>query len=453
MNPLSKSYMERIFRAAVSAANPDTLILGALRSGEDGVSLQTGGSVAAAARWDEIRNLYVVGGGKAARGMGEAAARVLGGRVTEGILAVREGEGGESGAVRFLETGHPIPDEGSREAARSMMNLLSGALKEDLVLVLLSGGGSAMISATPEGISIGEKERVLRFLLRSGADIAEVNTVRRHLSLVKGGRMAEAAHPARVWVLLLSNVPGDDPADVASGPFSPDPTSYRDALQVLRRRNVLSRVPASVVRHLESGAAGEVPETLKPGNPAFEGVTTVVLASNRTALEAAAEAARSDRAAKIRTLPEFLRGEARECGRAFVAEMRKVSERTSPGQTVLLLAGGEMTVTVAGKGRGGRCQEFALAAAISLDGEERMGVLCGSTDGIDGVTDAAGGFAYGISCARSRTLSLSPRAHLDDNNSYALLSKLGDLLRTGPTGTNVADIAVGVIAPKRRGIR
>ena len=452
MNPLAKAYMERIFHAAVVAVNPDMLIRKALRIGEEEISLH-GGGVSATARWDEIRNLYVVGGGKAARGMGEAVARIVGDRLTEGILAAPQGAGGKCGPVRFLEAGHPIPDEGSREATQRMMDLLSGALKEDLVIVLLSGGGSAMISATPGDISIGEKESVIRFLLRSGADIGEINTVRRHISLVKGGRMAEAAHPARVWVLLLSNVPGNDPADVASGPFSPDPTTYQDALHVLTRRKVLPVVPASVLHHLESGAAGGVPETLKPGNPAFREVTTVVLASNRTALEAAAEAARSDRAAKVRAMPGFLRGEARECARAFVSEMRKVSDRTSPGQTVLLIAGGEMTVTVTGKGKGGRCQEFALAAAISLDGVEEMAVLCGSTDGIDGVTDAAGGFAYGISCARSRTLGLSPRGHLSDNNSYALLSEINDLLRTGPTGTNVADIAIGVIAHGRRGIR
>ena len=453
MNPLAKDYMERIFRAAVAAVNPDMLIRKVLRSGEDGVSLHVRGDVSATACWDEIRNLYVVGGGKAARGMGEAVARVLGDRTTEGILAVPEGAGGEYEAIRFHEAGYPIPDEGSREATQSMMDLLSGALKEDLVLAILSGGGSSMISATPAGISVGEKERVLRLLLRAGADIREVNTVRRHISLVKGGRMAEAAYPARVWALLLSNVPGDDPADVASGPFSPDPTTYQDALYVLKRHKILQVVPSSVLHHLESGAAGEVPETLKPGNPVFQGVTTVILASNRTAFEAAAEAARSDQAVMVRTNPGFLRGEARECGRAFVSEMRKTADRISPGRTIILLAGGELTVTVTGKGKGGRCQEFALAAAISLDGVEGMAVLCGSTDGMDGITDAAGGFAYGDSCARARTKGYSPRALLDDNDSHTLLSAINNLLRTGPTGTNVADIAVGVIAPGRRGIR
>ncbi|KRT73585.1 MAG: MOFRL domain-containing protein, hydroxypyruvate reductase [Deltaproteobacteria bacterium CSP1-8] len=452
MNPLAKKYLERLFQAAVAAVNPDALVRKALRSTDDGLSLQCGG-VSATARWNELRNLYVVGGGKAARGMGEAAARVLGERVTAGILAVPRGAGGEDGTIRYIEAGHPIPDEGSRAAAWRIMDLLSWAGEDDLVIALLSGGGSAMLSATPEGVSIGEKERVLRFLFHSGADVGEVNTVRRHLSLVKGGRMAEAASPARVWVLLLSDVPGDDPAVVASGPFSPDKTTYQEALTVLARHGILPKVPDSVRVHLESGAAGKVPETLKPGNPAFGGVTEAVLASNRTALEAAAEAARSDRAAMVRTLPGFLRGEARNCGRAFVSEMGKVSERTSPGQTILLLAGGETTVTVVGKGKGGRCQEFALAAAIALDGVEGMAVLCGTTGGIDGVTDAAGGFAYGNTCVRARTLGFSPRAHLDDNDSYSLLSQIDELLRTGPTGTNVADIAVGVIAPGRQGKR
>lgn len=265
--------------------------------------------------------------------------------------------------------------------------------------------------------------------------------------------MAEAAHPAKVWALLLSDVAGDSPNLIASGPFSPDPTTYRDALRVLARYKILEKIPDPVRLHLESGTAGKIPETLKPESPVCRGVTTAVVGSNRTALEAAAEAARSDRAATVRTLPGFLRGEARRCGRDFVSEMEKVSNRISPGRTILLLAGGETTVTVIGKGRGGRCQEFALAAAIALDGKEGMGVLCGATDGVDGITDAAGAFAYGDTCARARAKGLSPRAHLDDNDSYSLLAGVNNLFRTGPTGTNVADIAIGVIAPGRRDSR
>lgn len=446
MNPLAKAYLERIFHAAVAAVDPEMLVLSAFQADGDGVSLRCG-TVSARARWDEVRNIYIVGGGKAARKMGEAAARVLGDKVTAGILAVPQGAGGKRGPIELLEAGHPIPDEGSREASRRIMGLLSHAGERDLVVALISGGGSSMLSAPPRGVSIGEKERVLRLLLRSGAPIGEMNTVRRHLSLVKGGQMAEVAHPARVWVVLLSDVPGNNPADVASGPFSPDPTTYRDALRVLTRYGILPDIPVSVREHLEAGALGEIPETLKPGAPAFGKVTAAVVASNETALEAAAVAVRSDRVAMGRTLPGFLRGEARECGRAFVSEMEKMANRTSPGRTVVLLAGGEMTVTVAGKGKGGRCQEFALAAAIALDGMGGMGVLCGTTDGIDGVTDAAGGFAYGDSCSRARSLGISPRAHLDENNSHAILSALNLLLRTGPTGTNVADFAVGVIAP------
>lgn len=452
MNPLAKSYLVRIFQTAVTAVMPEALVRNALRITEDGLSLRCG-TVAAAIRREEVRNVYLVGGGKAARGMGDAAASVLGDMVAGGVVAVPEEAGGEAGPIRYIEAGHPIPDEGSREAARCVMELLSNAEQGDLVVALLSGGGSAMLSDPPGAISIGEKERVLRLLLRSGGDIGEVNTVRRHLSLVKGGRMAETAYPARVWALLLSDVAGDDPSVIASGPFSPDPTTYRDALRVLARFRILPQVPDSVILHLESGAAGKIPETLKPGDPACRGVTTAVLASNRTALEAAADAARSDRAVSVRTMPGFLRGEARECGRAFVAEMRNVAGRTSPGRTVLLLAGGETTVTVTGKGKGGRCQEFALSAAIALDGAEGMGVLCGATDGIDGVTDATGGFAYGDTCARARAKGLSPRAHLDDNDSFSLFSEINNLFRTGLTGTNVSDIAIGVIAPGRREYR
>ncbi len=321
MNPLAKSYLVRIFQTAVTAVMPEALVRNALRITEDGLSLRCG-TVAAAIRREEVRNVYLVGGGKAARGMGDAAASVLGDMVAGGVVAVPEEAGGEAGPIRYIEAGHPIPDEGSREAARCVMELLSNAEQGDLVVALLSGGGSAMLSEPPGAISIGEKERVLRLLLRSGADIGEVNTVRRHLSLVKGGRMAETAYPARVWALLLSDVAGDDPSVIASGPFSPDPTTYRDALRVLARFRILPQVPDSVILHLESGAAGKIPETLKPGDPACRGVTTAVLASNRTALEAAADAARATVRCPSARCRGSSEGKPANAG-AFVAEMRK----------------------------------------------------------------------------------------------------------------------------------
>lgn len=395
-----------------------------------------------------MRNVYLVGGGKAGRAMGEAAAGILGEKVSAGAIAVPHGKGGEAGPVRFIEAGHPYPDEGSREAAAAMLRLLSMAGERDLVVALLSGGGSSMISLPPEGISPADKEVATRLLIDAGAGIAEINAVRKHLSLVKGGYMTRAAHPVRVFALLLSDVPDDDPSVIASGPFSPDPTTYSYALEIVARSGIRARLPSSVLARLEAGQAGAVPETPKPGDPAFTRVARAVIGSNRNALEAASAAARREGVGTVGVLPGFLRGEARECGGAFVAQLRKASATIPVGIAAVLVAGGETAVEVRGGGKGGRCQEFALSAAIGMDGEEGIAVLCAGTDGIDGPTDAAGAFADGSTCPRAAALGLSPRGHLENNDAHSFFGVLSDLLVTGPTGTNVADIAIGVVLGK-----
>jgi hydroxypyruvate reductase len=336
-----------------------------------------------------------------------------------------------------------LPDDGSRAAARDIRALLAGAREADLLIALVSGGGSAMVSAPVDGVSAQEKAEVFRLLLSAGADIASFNAARKHLSAVKGGLLARAAHPAAVWVLLLSDVPGDDPSVIASGPFSPDPTTYADAEAALSRHGVLDAVPAAVRRHLAAGAAGNVPETAKPGDPAFERVTHAIVGSNRTAMEGAAQAAGAD-GAEVVLLPGFLRGEARDCARAFCARLRDAAGYLPPGRTAFLVAGGETTATVRGSGTGGRSQEFALSAAMELAGREGVAVLAAGTDGVDGPTDAAGAFADGTTWARSAALGLTPGDHLENNDSYPFFRAIGDLVVTGPTGTNVADLAIGL---------
>jgi glycerate-2-kinase len=449
MSAPGKTFLEEMFRAGIAAVEPGRLVRGALRCGPEGISV-AGGGLAAIAGPEEVRGVFLVGGGKAARTMGEAAIGILGGRTAGGALAVPHGAGGTAGPVRFLEAGHPLPDEGSREAARSMLAILSGAGARTLVVALISGGGSAMISAPPEGVSAADKEDVLRRMLRSGADIVEFNTVRKHLSRVKGGRMGRAAFPARVFALLLSDVPGDDPSVIASGPFSPDPTTYGDAAEILARRRILGEIPPAAAAHIDAGVAGKVPETPKPGDPVFAGVSCAVIGSNRLALEAASAAARRAGAVSIRVLPGFLRGEARECARAFVEEMRSASRSLSPGGTAALIAGGETTVTVRGGGKGGRNQEFALAAAIAMEGEEGMEILSAGTDGVDGPTDAAGAVADGSTCARGRAAGFSAAECLADNDANPFFRFLSDLVVTGPTGTNVADIAIGIVGNRQR---
>ena len=447
-----KAELKRIFRAAVDAVEPGRLVREALRRDGERIVLTAGGVFAEATA--PFRSVYLVGGGKAGRAMGEAAAAVLGDLVTAGAVAVPAGSGGSAGALRFIEAGHPVPDAGSREAARAMRGLVARAGEEDLVLALLSGGGSAMISAPADGVSPRDKEEVMRLLLRSGADIAELNTVRKHLSAVKGGLLAAAARPSRVIALLLSDVPGDDPSVIASGPFSPDPTTHSDAMRILVGRGLCSTVPPAVRGHVEAGVGGRIPDTPKPGDPAFERVECAVIGSNRTALSAARDAAAGGGAGPVRILPGFLRGEARECARAFVAELREASFAAAPARPAVLVAGGETTVAVRGNGRGGRSQEFALAAALAMEGEEGIALLSAGTDGVDGPTKAAGAFADGSTGSRARAAGLSPGDFLARNDAHAFFEALSDLLVTGPTGTNVSDLAIGVAfapAPRKPG--
>ena len=439
----AKPLLTNLFLAAVASVDPARLVRGALHRDADGISLSVGGA-RSTLPWSSVDRIILVGGGKAGRPMARAAASALEGKVAAGAIAVPKGEGGTLDAVRLIETGHPLPDEGSREAAQAMLQLVSRAGENDLVVALISGGGSAMISAPPEGVSSSDKEEVFRLLLRSGADITEFNTVRKHLSRVKGGRMAQAAHPARVWALMLSDVPGDDPSVIASGPFSPDPATFGYARKVLLERKLYDAIPDAVRAHIEAGVSGRIPETPKPGDPSLERVSLAVIGSNRVAIDTAADTARNEGVDTVRVLPGFLRGEARECARAFVEELRKAEASTPKGRSVVLIAGGETTVTVHGKGKGGRNQEFALSAAVQMEGMPGMAVLSAGTDGIDGPTDAAGAYADGTTISRAAVLGLSPLDHLDRNDAYPFLQALSDLVVTGPTGTNVTDITIGI---------
>lgn len=445
MSPPEKDRLLRAFRAAVDAVDPARLVASALRVEGDAVVLDAPG-VRAAIPLSSLRKIHLVGAGKAGRAMGEAALAALGKRVAGGVIAVPRGSQGRSGPVRFAAAGHPVPDIFSFAAAREILSLLERGGKGDLVVALVSGGGSAMVCSPVAGITMEEKAETFRLLLRAGADIASFNAVRKHLSEVKGGLLARAAQPATTWALLLSDVPGDDPSVIASGPFSPDPTTYADAIGVLERYGVYYAAPSAVRRHLVEGAAGDRPETPKPDDPAFPGVTPALLGTNRTAMDAAARRmAREPDAGPtaIVLLPGFLHGEARECARSFCARLRVAAEALSPGHAVAVIAGGETTVNVHGGGKGGRSQEFALAAAVELAGEGAMAALAAGTDGIDGPTDAAGAYADGTTVARASALGLDPGDHLEKNDAYPFFRALGDLVVTGPTGTNVADLAIG----------
>jgi len=449
--PSRKSLLLHAFRAAVEAVDPARLVASALRVEGDSVVLDAPG-VRAAIPLSSLWKIHLVGAGKAGRMMGEAALAALGKRVAGGVIAVPRGAEGRSGPVRFPAAGHPVPDIFSFAATREILSLLERAGRGDLVVAVVSGGGSAMLSAPAEGITMEEKAETSRLLLRAGADIASFNAVRKHLSEVKGGLLARAAQPAAIWALLLSDVPGDDPSVIASGPFSPDPTTYADAIGVLERYGIFYAVPSPVRQHLSEGAAGSLPETPKPDDPAFLGTTSAIVGTNRTAMEAARRTARGQVTGSTATalLPGFLRGEARECARSFCTGLRKAAEALSPGHAVAVIAGGETTVNVRGSGKGGRNQEFALAAAMELAGEGAMAVLAAGTDGIDGPTDAAGAYADGTTVARASSLGLDAGAHLENNDAYPFFESLGDLVVTGPTGTNVADLVIGFATAVKR---
>jgi hydroxypyruvate reductase len=370
--------------------------------------------------------------------------------VSGGLAIVKHGHGledpGATGSIEIVEAGHPVPDEAGLEGARRITHLLRGATGRDLVLCLISGGGSALMTSPVPGISLRDLQILTGILLRCGATINEINTIRKHISQLKGGQLAQLASPAPVVSLILSDVVGDPLEVIASGPSVPDPTTFGDAWSILERYAIVEEVPASITRHLRAGVEGRVAETPKPGDPLFDRVQNVIVGSNRLAAQAAALEAQRLGFDTI-LLSTFVEGEAREVGKmvAGLAKGLVRGEAVHPAGNPLALpvcfiVGGETTVTLRGDGKGGRNQELALASAISLDGWDRVLIASLATDGTDGPTDAAGAFADGGTLARASRLGLDAEAYLNRNDAFHFFQELGDLLITGPTKTNVNDL-------------
>ena len=383
--------------------------------------------------------IFLLGAGKASGAMAAAAEEVAGDRVAGGFVVVKDGYGGHLRRVEIAEAGHPVPDARGLAASGRLLEVARSAGEDDLVLFLVSGGGSALTPAPAPPITLAEKQEVTRLLLASGAAIGELNAVRKHLSVFKGGQLARAASPATVLTLALSDVIGDPFDVIASGPTAPDPTTFADALEVLARRGLSGRVPPSVARRLEAGRAGEIRETPKPGDPLFDRVTNVVVGNNALVTDAAAATARRLGYRTDLTTRE-LQGEARDVAREFVARARRLRP------PACLIAGGETTVTVRGPGKGGRCQEFALAAALELEPTDRITILAAGTDGTDGPTDATGAIVDAGSIARGSAAGADARRALADNDAYRFLRASDDLLVSGPTRTNLLDLYVAVSA-------
>jgi glycerate 2-kinase len=389
--------------------------------------------------------LVVVGAGKASAAMARAVEDHWQGDPSRlhGLVVTRYGHGVPCRRVEIVEAAHPVPDAAGLAAAERMLALARGLLAEDVVLCLVSGGGSSLLPLPLPGLTLEHEQDVHRALLRSGATIGEMNCVRRHLSGIKGGRLAAACHPARVVTLLISDVPGDDPVDIASGPTVADPTTCADALAIVRRYGLV--LPPEVREVLESGRG----ESIKPGDECIAGVRTHVIATPQMALDAAAAAAR-DAGVRAFVLGDAIEGEARDVGTVLGGIALQVAERGQPVDApCVLLSGGESTVTVSGRGRGGRNVEFLLSLGIALKGHPRIHALAGDTDGVDGQEEIAGALLGPDTLARAWERGIRPKDSLDDNDAHGFFEALGDSVVTGPTLTNVNDFrAIYIEAPR-----
>ena len=433
-----RAELESVLREALAAVAPRRAVQRVVsRWGDD---LQIDGRPLPAS----VR-LRVVAVGKAAAAMAAEIEGVAGDRIAWGLALTKDGHGVPLSHCELRESGHPVPDARGVAAAGEILARVIEAPAAEPLLVLLSGGASALATCPLPGLSLDELARTTSLLLESGAPIDELNAVRKHLTALSGGRLAAAAPARRIEVLAISDVVGDRLDVIGSGPCAPDPSTFADALAVLDRRALRASVPPAVLRHLESGERGAIPETPKPGDPIFERVHTSVIASNHTALEAARCAA-SDLGLRPLVVSESLQGEARDAGRRLAALARSLRVR----EATCLLVGGETAVHVRGNGRGGRNQELVLAAALELRGTKGISLLAAGTDGTDGPTDAAGAYADGETVSRGEAAGVDPAGALAENDAYTFFDREGGLLRTGPTRTNVMDLVLVRIDPSSR---
>ena len=392
--------------------------------------------------------IYAVSFGKAAFEMSRALEDVLGDQISRGIVITKDSHAGQIPLKHFeiFEASHPVPDMRGFVATQKVIELLSDSDENTLVICLVSGGGSALLVAPCHPVDLKSKQAVTELLLKSGADIGEINIVRKHLSAVKGGRLAEIAYPARIISLIISDVIGDDTGIIASGPTAPDPSTYYEALSILKKFDLLKKAPDAAVKSLMSGAAGALPETPKGDEPLFDHVTNNIVGNNTMAVERARERALS-LGYSVRDMQKPVVGEARNAGTKHAELSMEIRNeiRKHRGRPVCLVSGGETTVTVKGPGKGGRNTEFALAFALKTAGIDGISLLSAGTDGTDGPTDAAGAFADGSSVPLARNKGIDPSAFLDNNDSYTFFRSIGDLFVTGPTGTNVMDLQIVII--------
>jgi glycerate 2-kinase len=434
-----------IFTKAVSAVDPSKRLADVLGIEQGSLVVRMDGK-----RRDfdlgQVERVLLVGAGKAAASMARAAEEILGSRISKGIITTKYGHTLPLKYTEAIEAGHPLPDQNGLMGSEKICSMLRDSGPRDLVIFLLSGGGSALLPLPAQGVSLAEKQEVTQLLLDCGADIGEINAVRKHISRIKGGWLARLAYPSTVLSFILSDVVGDALDVIGSGPTVPDSSTFEQAWEILEKYDLVREIAPSIKKHLLEGKEKKAEETPKPGDKAFEKVLNVLIGSNRLALEAAEKEAAS-RGFNPLILSSSIVGETREAARFHAAVAREV---ISSGHPVLkpacIISGGETTVTIRGHGLGGRNQEFALAAALEIDGLEKVVLLSGGTDGTDGPTDAAGAIVDHTTVRRAWEMGLDLKAHLENNNAYPFFEKLGDLLITGPTYTNVMDVRIILVA-------
>jgi len=431
---------EHIFLAGVAAVRADAAVFNHCRRDAD--RFYVGDAVL---DLSQFKRIFVVGAGKASAAMARAVEHILPGEISDGVVSVKYDHTADLKYVRQVEAGHPVPDIHGEEAARSILELTQHAGATDLVLCLISGGGSALMPLPAPGIRLEDKQEMSRSLLACGATIHEINTLRKHTSAIKGGRLAEAASPSTLVSLILSDVIGDDLDVIASGPTVPDTSTFQEALAIVDKYGIAGKLPEPIMSHLTAGREGRIPETPKAGDRFFERTINLIVGSNMQAIRAAEQEGRN-RGYRCLILSSLIEGETREAARFHGAIAREILNSDHPIQRpACLISGGETTVTIKGDGVGGRNLEFALAAAIDIAGHPDIVTLSGGTDGTDGPTPAAGAIVDQDTLKRASDAGLDASVYLENNDSYPFFEQLGDLIITGPTDTNVMDLRIVLV--------
>ncbi|MHC4182051.1 MAG: glycerate kinase type-2 family protein [Planctomycetota bacterium] len=432
---------EEIFKHAIHALDPEQLIKNKVRAHGSTILVDQ-----KEYNLKDYEHIYVVGGGKACAPMAKAMEEILGDRLDNGIIIVKYDHGLPLKKIKIVEASHPLPDLNGQKGTSEILKLLSNAGKKDLIICLISGGGSALLVQPHKEISLQDVQVASNELLSCGAEIGEINSVRKHLSIIKGGQLAKASYPSTLVTLMLSDVIGDPMDIIASGPTVPEESTFEDACKVIQKYSLGNRIPDSVNKLLEKGRTGKIEENPKRGNKVFVNTQNVIIGSNKMAVEFAKEKA-TELGYNITVLSSPIHGESKEAAKSFAATAKEACSTESPiPKPACIIAGGETTVTIKGNGKGGRNQEFALSAAIEIEGHEGIVILSGGTDGTDGPTDATGAIVDANTCKYAREkFSLNPEDFLKRNDSYHFFNKIDQHLITGPTLTNVMDVMIALI--------